>query len=233
MSESYRYYAGDVATVSRALRGGAAKFNHQLRGEFQIVTEVITARMFQGEQIAWDEAPLRDQNWETYAELTMLIGMACTIDAKEVGWDAWPGQERLLAHLWNWDPLDATFAKRFLCRPISPFYFSRRHLLHPTQQTPYFESYPHGYFLQDEIPRTIAQLYDLIRQHYWVLANPSATPIDDLEPGQTIDLETRRALLLAHADDERMVWQFNRAIPLYNALCAAQKMDKDLLCVGY
>lgn len=233
MSETNRYYAATIARVTKALRGGAARFNRTLEGEFHPLTEALTAKLFEGGSVAWDLPPLRGQSWEVFGELSMLVDLACRVQGQEVGWDAWSGTRRLLIPLMDWHPLDESFARRFSSRPVPPFYFAQRHMEDAEGQTPYIESFPHGFFLRSEFDETIAPMLQLIESHYRVLTGERHTPVSDLVPGQPIDARTRHALLLDESDERHIVWQYNRMIPLYNALCEAQRMDTDLFCVGY
>src|SRR5690625_6105558 len=96
MSENNRYYAADLARVTKAVRGGSARFNRTLKGDFHPMTEALTTTLFDGGSVAWDLSPLRHQSWEVFAELSMLVDLACRVQGQEVGWDAWAGTRRLL-----------------------------------------------------------------------------------------------------------------------------------------
>lgn len=233
MSETNRYYAADLAQVTRALRGKSARFNRRLKGDFHPLTEQVTAVLFDGGSVAWDLPPLRHQSWDVFGELSMLVELACRLEGQEVGWDAWSDTRRLLIPLMDWHPLGPRFAHRFASRPIPPFYFAQRHLEDLEGQTPYIESFPHGFFLRQELEETLVPVLQLIVSHYQTLTGDVTTPVSGLEPGQRIDARTRHALLLDESDDQALVWQYNRLIPLYNALCEAQRMNTDLFCVGY
>lgn len=233
MSETNRYYAADLARVTHALRGGSPRFNRTLKGDFHPLTEAITSKLFDGESVAWDLPPLRHQSWEVFGELSMLVDLACRVQGQEVGWDAWADTRRLLIPLMDWHPLGRAFARRFSSRPIPPFYFAQRHMEDIEGQTPYIESFPHGFFLRSEFKETIGPVLQLIVSHYHMLTGERHTPVSSLRAGQHIDSNTRHALLLDESDDRHVVWQYNRMIPLYNALCEAQRMGTDLFCVGY
>lgn len=233
MSESNRYYAADIARVTTALRGGSPRFNRTLKGDLHPVTEALVTRMFDGKGVAWDLPPLRNQGWEVFGELSMLVDLACRVQGSEVGWDAWEGNRRLLIPLMDWHPLTRRFAHRFSSRPIPPIYFAQRHLEDAEARTPYIESFPHSFILRSEFDETISPLLQLLEAHYRTLTGERHTPVSDLRAGQRIDSRTRHALLLDESDDRRTVWQYNRIIPLYNALCEAQRMGVDLFCVGY
>lgn len=233
MSESNRYYAVAIESVTSALRGGSARFNRALKGDFHPVTEDLSARMVDGGYVAWDMTPLRHQPWKVFNEMSMMVAMACSMQGKEVGWDAWSGRQRLLIPFLDWHPLSRRFAHRFASRPVPPFYFSRRHLVRSEKQTPYVESYPHSFFLNGEFAETIPPLLRLIDEHFCTLMDEPRSPVAHLRPGRPIDQATQRQLLLPDTDDNHHVWQCNRAVQLYNALCHAAKEETDLFCVGY
>lgn len=233
MSESNRYYAAEIAQVTKAMRGGSARFNRTISSDLHPLTEALTTRMFDGEDVAWDLPPLRNQGWAVFSELSMMVDLACRVQGHEVGWDAWEGNRRLLIPLMDWHPLGNRFAHRFSCRPIPPLYFAQRHLEDAEGQTPYIESYPHGFILRSEFEDTIAPLLKLLETLYRRITGERHTPVSGLRAGQRIDSSTRHALLLDESDDQRIVWQCNRITPLYNALCEAQRMNVDLFCVGY
>jgi len=233
MSESNRYYAVDARRVTDALRGRSERFNSAIKTEFHPVTESVLARMKDGDFIPWDMTPLRHQPWKVFTEVSMLIAMASSIQGKEVGWNAWSGRGRLLIPLLDWHPLSRGFSRRFASRPVAPFYFSRRHLVPTEKQTPYVESYPHSFFLNQEFAATIPPLLRLIEQNFCAVMEESTSPVTGLRPGRPIDKAKQRSLLLPDTDDNHQVWQFNRAIHLYNALCHAAKDNTDLFCIGY
>lgn len=233
MSESNRYYAVPIESVTSALRGQSARFNRALKTDFHPVIEDIFGRMSEGEYIAWDMTPLRHQAWKVFTEASLLVTMACSIMGDEVGWDAWAGRHRLLSPLLDWSPLPRSFAQKLSARPVPPFYFARRHMVSLEKQTPYFESYPHGFFLQDEFADIIPPLLRLIDAHYMEIMEDSSSPVSTLRPGRPIPDDELRKLVLPHTDEVPQVWQLHRAVPLYNALCRAAKKNTDLFSVGY
>lgn len=233
MSESNRYYAVRIERVTGALRGESKRLNRALKFELHPVVEDLRTRMANGDYIAWDMTPLRHQPWKVFTEASLLISMAASLEGDEVGWDAWAGRHRLLSPLLDWAPLPRGFGRRFSSRPVPPFYFARRQLLPPEQQTPYVESYPHSFFLRSEFADHIPALLRLIDSYYQELMEEESSPVSTLRPGRPIAKAEFRALVLPDTDEHAQVWQLHRAVPLYNALCHAAQRETDLFCVGY
>lgn len=233
MSESTRYYAIDIAQLMCVLRGESARYNKAIAGEHHPVTQRILDTLMDGGYVGWDLSPLRHQSWEVFSELSFLIGAACRLEGTECGWDAWSGRDRLLAPYMDWHPLTRRFAQRLISRPLPPFYFSRRFLLPLEDRTPYIESYPHGFFLRSEYGETVPGLLRLVHERFTLLTEETSSPAQHVRPGTPIDDATLAAFQWVEGDDAQALWQMQRALALYNALCQAAAKGTDLFCLAY
>ena len=230
MSESVTYYLVDIDSVSDALRGASAAFNRLVGASAApIVTKLLVAMRTQT-QVAMDLPPLSEEPWQSFAELARLVAQAVRLDTEEVGWDAWEGYNRVLIPLMDWNPIDRVFATHWVSRPLAPLAFEARDALPLEARTAYTEAWPHGYFRRSEYSAVIPSLHQFIDQT-WTHLLDGESPLQTVRPGQPIPGKNHP--LLDDDDEPGVAWQLTRAIPLYNALCAAAAKNKDLFALGY
>lgn len=231
MSESNRYYAVELASLSSALRGDSLRFNQAIPSGLLEGTRHALQTLREEHSFAWDLAPMRDQRWDVFAELSHVVANAVRIDGEEIGWDAWFGRQRLLIPVLDWNPLVRGFGSKWVCRPLPPIFFARRHLLPLAQQTAYTESWPHGFFLRSEYRTIIPGLHTLIHDAWQQLHEDSDVAVASIRPGQPMP----KSLIdeLGGEEEVNLTWQTQRAMRLYNALCVAAAKDRDLFSLGY
>ena len=237
MGESVQYLAANLHEIEAALSGE----DSAVEAAIVVLSEDIAdataragvKRMLEGETWNWDRGPMRECAWETFRDASGYFAGAFRLFGRLVGFDAWPDGGRLQWILADWHPMDRAVGFHVSCRPLRGLRFHGFPGSDRDAITTYLECYPHGYLLRDELPGVISGLHRLIGELVSRLSGGETdNPLAELAPGGGFPRESM--LNVMTLDDGSLEgWQLGRAVLLYDAVCRAAGMDRDLVSVGY
>lgn len=237
MGESNQYVAVELDQVFDVLQGRDRSMDSALR----VLTDAVRLapardalmRLRGGETVAWDGPGLREEPWETFAELSSFIGSSFRLFGRPVGFDAWPDRLRVQFALSDWRPLPRAFGRTLACRPVPGIELLGWRDDQPATWSAFVESYPHSWLRQAEFPEVLPGLHAVINDLCEQLGDDdSDPPLATVAPGRGID-SARIIDVLSLDDGSDIGWQLARALPLYEALCKASELGTDLAIVGY
>lgn len=238
MAEGNQYLVGNLARIVEQLD----RRSIYAPALVVLVNDQVTAKarpyvdkILDGEGVFWDLPPLTSESWEIYAGLTGFYSQLLRLLCKDVGFDVWPGWERSLWLSCDWHPLSREFGWKVACRPLKGVIFRREQAPLP-QAMRYLASWPHGWLTLDECREYAPYLHlrlSELGQKIGLEWSEDELSAKLLTPEKLTRDERFEINNVCAGRRESEVWQFQRALALYEAARKAIKAERDLISVGF
>lgn len=236
VGESTLYVAVDLDEVEAFLLGreqelatASVVLAHDMDDD---TAEAAIAKMRAGQRLVWDGSPLRAASWRTYAAMSGYFAAVYRLVGTAVHFDAWPDGLRLQYLLADWYPLDREFGRWIACRPPVSVSFERFDVGDVASREAYLETFPHGWMRLEEIDGSLPGVHRLINELAVRLGADGDGPMADVPPGEPLP-QTRWYEVTTLDDGSLEGWQLQRALACYQGMCAAARMGRDLVTVGF